>query len=170
MHDSLILCIGHLENISSLCYIDLPNVGRVYCIVLRKQWISLIVKLENSHWRSIGKWSNSRWRRQVLLESLNFIVCGKYKQLCFLSERLILFIFKKTFAWYLNLNNYNLFSFFPLGIMFYGKKNKRNNSSVHNSSNCPHAFLWNNSHVVTQWMYFEGARVGDITPFSPHKY
>ena len=36
MHDSLTLCLGHLENISSLSYTHLPNVGRVYCIVLKK--------------------------------------------------------------------------------------------------------------------------------------
>lgn len=36
MHDSLTLCIGHLENISLLSNTDLPNVGRVYCIVLEK--------------------------------------------------------------------------------------------------------------------------------------
>ena len=37
MHDSLILCIGHLENISSLSYTDFPNAGRVYCIVFKKK-------------------------------------------------------------------------------------------------------------------------------------
>ena len=86
MHDSVTLCIGHLESISSLSYTDLANVGRVYYTILKTtvnitDGITRKISLEE-YWEVVKLDREHKFCKiQFLFESLNFIVCNK--QLCF---------------------------------------------------------------------------------------
>ena len=54
MHDFIIVCIGHLENISSLSYADLPNVDMLHYIIFKKVTRINIINLIRNIYKNWG--------------------------------------------------------------------------------------------------------------------
>lgn len=106
-------CIGHLKNVSSLTYADLPHID-IFIIRYKKTHllISPPISLENSlkFWEAVKltmAYINFP-KIQISFKSSNFSLATN-TLLCFLySDRLILFIFKKMYIKKLSPKNHSL--------------------------------------------------------------